>query len=166
MRFANADGFTLLEIVVVLFLLALTLVWSVPRFGRELTTAPDLRAARWILHTVERLKRAAVTDRQTYVLQIDVPANRLRVACESTPQTLPAGEGGIELQGGVSLLEVEYPGRTSPAEEADRIRFFPQGYSDWAVIHLALDGRRRFSFQVEPFLARARLLETESGSVH
>jgi prepilin-type N-terminal cleavage/methylation domain-containing protein len=161
----RTDGFTLLEIVVVLGLLGLTLLFTVPRFSYMLNMDPALRASRWILNTVQKLKRSAVADQRTYVLQIDVPANRLWVTTEADAAVAfpPPAAPGIELSGEASLLDVVYPGKEPPVQQTARIRFFPQGYSDRAVIHLALDGRRRFSFQVEPFLASARLLETYTG---
>jgi len=161
----HEHGFTLLEIVVVLALIGLTLFFTVPRFGHLASRDPALRASRWILATVAHLKRAALTDQRTYALQIDVPANRLWVASESDADpSAPSAKGGIELTGQATLLDVEYPaGQAPPSGQTARIRFFPQGYSDRAIIHLAPDGHRRFSFWVEPFLSSARLFETYVG---
>lgn len=161
----RADGFTLLEIVVVLGLLGLMLLFTVPRFGHLLNVDPALDASRWILNTVENLKRSAVADQRIYILQIDVPANRLWVTREPATgdATPPSAAGGIELSGQANLLDVAYPGKEPPLQQTARIRFYPQGYSDRAIIHLALDDHRRFSFQVEPFLASAKLLETYTG---
>ena len=161
----RADGFTLLEIVMVLGLLGLILLFTVPRFGYLLNTDPALGASRWILNTVENLKRSAVADQRIYILQIDVPANRLWVTGDPDAAVAfpPPASGGIELSGQASLLDVAYPGKEPPKQQTARIRFFPQGYSDRAIIHLALDDHRRFSFQVEPFLSSAKLLETYTG---
>ncbi len=165
-RKTRARGFTLLEVMVVLALAALTLVFTVPRLGLAPVTDPGLRAARWILTTVESLKRSAVVEQRVYTLHVDVPSNRLWVTreAEAGDRPAPAVGGGLELAGRARLLGAACPGSGQAAETGAAIRFFPQGHSDPATIDLTVDGDRRLSFRVEPFLARARLLDTGAGA--
>lgn len=158
---SRRNGFSLLEIMVVLALISLTLVFAVPRFGASVAGDPALGASRWILLTVARLKREAALDQQLRTLHLDIGTGRMWITRgeKPPPEATWTVEGGLDLDHRVRLMDVEYPSRDKVIQDVARIRFHPQGYSDRAIIHLETDDQRRFSFQIEPFLAQAKLFE-------
>jgi len=150
-----------LEILVVLSLIGLTLFAVLPRPTALPGDDPALRAARWIVHTVAALQRESLLQQKIYTLHLDPAAGRLHVSNDNAeaPETaIPA----LELKRGVRLTGVSDLTSSPSTANHFRIRFFPDGYSDRAVIHLAAEDGRRFAFALEPFLAGVTLLEGEA----
>ena len=161
----QAQGFTLLEILVTVTLIGIFLLVTVPRLPTPLSADPARRASRWILNTVSVLKREAVCRQTPFTLHVDMAANRLRVTHEAGrgPAAPASALSSLSLEGGVRLTDVQYPQKGIVAAGDAPIRFYPQGYSDRAIIHLTAADNRRFSFVVEPFLSRARMIEGVKG---
>jgi len=153
-------GFTILEVLVVLSLVGLILFAVLPRPAGLPGDDPALRAVRWIVHTVAALKREALLQQGQYTLHLDPAAGRFRVSSDGAAPNTPIAP--LELKRGVRLASVS--DLTSPPSTATelRIRFFPDGHSDRAVIHLAAEDGRRFALEVEPFLAGVTLLQEKA----
>jgi general secretion pathway protein H len=152
-------GFTLIELVVVMSLLALMLYVAIPRLQNDLLSDGTLRAARWIIAQVRTLQEEAVRVQATFSLHLDLTANRLWVTDErmDAAQQEAAEDAAYRLPRGVSLREVAYPGGNRQTVGVAQIRFYPEEVSDMALIHLSDDGGREFSFRIEPFLAGVKL---------
>ena len=157
-RCGRESGFTLLELVVVMSLLALMLYVAAPRLQNDLLSDGTLRAARWIIAQVRTLQQEAVRAQTTFSLHLDMAAGRLWVTHEAMDAGLQAAaeDAAYRLPRGVRLQEVAYPGGRQ-TEGVAVIRFYPQEFSDMALIHIADDGGREFSFRIEPFLAGVKL---------
>ena len=140
-------------------LLTLMLYVAVPRLQNDLLSDGTLRAARWIIAQVRSLQQEAVRAQDTFSLHLDLAAGRLWVTHEAmdAAQQAVAEDAAYRLPRGVSLREVDYPGGRRQTDGVAQIRFYPQEVSDMAVIHIADDGGREFSFRIEPFLAGVKL---------
>jgi prepilin-type N-terminal cleavage/methylation domain-containing protein len=152
------SGFTLLELVVVMSLLAVMLYVAVPRLQNDLLSDGTLRAARWIIAQVRSLQQEAVQAQTTFSLHLDLAGGRLWVTHEAmdAAQQAAAEDGAFRLPRGVRLREVAYPGGRQ-TDGVALIRFYPGEFSDMALIHIVDDGGREFSFRIEPFLAGVKL---------
>ncbi|MFY9941200.1 MAG: prepilin-type N-terminal cleavage/methylation domain-containing protein [Desulfobacterales bacterium] len=153
------DGFTLIELVVVMSLLALMLYVAIPRLQNDLLTDGTLRVARRIIAQVRTLQEEAVRVQATFSLHLDLTANRMWVTDErmDTAQQDAAAEAAYRLPRGVSLMAVAYPDGNRQTIGVAQIRFYPQEVSDMALIHISDEGGREFSFRIEPFLAGVKL---------
>lgn len=154
-------GFTLIELVVVMSLLALMLYVAIPRLQNDLLTDGTLRAARWIIAQVRMLQQESVRVQATFSLHLDLAAGRLWVTDEDmdAEQREEAEDAAYRLPRGVSLQAVAYPDGNRQTDGVAQIRFYPEEVSDMALIYLADDAGREFSFRIEPFLPGVKLLQ-------
>lgn len=122
-------GFTLLEILIVAFLIGILSVVFMPRIGKRF--AFDLENAGEILKAELRYAgERAIATGQTHRLVIDLDGQRLRL--EQSELTEPPGV--YELPGSPALLELTPP---KPVQESKPV---PERQGDWH--ELAVDGVR------------------------
>ncbi|MBI2883506.1 MAG: GspH/FimT family pseudopilin [Candidatus Methylomirabilis oxyfera] len=174
-------GFTLLELVVVLFILTLVTALIAPAFSRSFGQA-QLKAATRDLAALCRFARTqaitsqdvleVVLDRQTnsyWMRGSDWIAGRL----SGTNQVLPAQDPAQPIQNpqvrvrflpaGVSLKSVVID--TGPLREDERgaIVFFPQGSSTGGSINLSDEKGRGYRIVVDPSVGLVRVSTAENA---
>ena len=154
-------GFTLIELVVVMSLLALMLYVAIPRLQNDLLTDGTLKASRWIMTQVRTLQEKSVREQRTFTLNLDLGEGRMWVTHPAMDevQQAAAEDGAYRLPQDVTLRDVAFPGGIRQAIGIARIRFYPEEYADMAMIHLADTDGREFSFRIEPFLPGVKLFE-------
>jgi prepilin-type N-terminal cleavage/methylation domain-containing protein len=162
-RSANSTcirGFSLVELVVVLFLIGIMLSFTLPRFHDTILTNHTQSVSRRIIATVQSLKERSVRDQKLYILHVNLDTRRLWVTHEpmSVEERENAKQKGYALPDDVVLLDVETPGKGKIASGQADIHFYKKGYSDRALIHIEDDDHQR-SFLIETFLSRVRLYE-------
>ena len=81
--FISTNGFTLIELIVVIALISIMLLVAVPNFSGFLFTDHTNKTARWIMTKVKLLKERAVCDQKNYVLNADLDSNFLWVTDET-----------------------------------------------------------------------------------
>ena len=153
-------GFTLIELLVVMAILTIIIAIGVPPLQNALIVDHVKEAARWIILKEPTLKERAVSEQKIYRLHVDMDTNRFWISDESMDedQLLDAARQGFELTGDLEVLDVEYPNAETISAGLAEIGFYPQGYSDRAIIHLK-DNDARLSFEVEPFLSNVIMVE-------
>jgi prepilin-type N-terminal cleavage/methylation domain-containing protein len=159
------QGFTLIELIVVITLISLMLFFVIPRFQVDVLSDNTNKVSRWIMLKVHSLKEKAVREQKLYVLHISLDSNRLWVTSEIMSQEeLQAAEAnGYELSDNINLLDVEYPDEEKISDGRADIYFYKKGYSDKAIIHISNDDNERRSFLIEPFLSHVRLYDKYIG---
>ncbi len=161
---ANLEGFTLMELIVVVTLLSILLVFAIPRFETNVFLDDASRSSRWIIGKIQMLKESAMRDQKQYVLHFNLDTNEVWETNESmSPEDQEqAMLDSSEIPGGLRVIDVAYPNRETVNSGMADIRFFKGGYSDKALIHTEED-ETRWSFLVEPFLSEVRLIEGYAG---
>jgi len=158
------DGFTLLELMVVISLLGIMLALTVPRFHETLFLDESKTSSRWIIGKIQALKEAAVRNQKNYTLHIDLDSDRFWETDESmSPEAIETAAVNAEsLPSGLRITDIEYPihGKINSGQ-AD-IEFYRNGYSDKVFIHLQ-DGETQVSYLIEPFLSEVSRYETYIG---
>ena len=159
------QGFTLIELIVVITLISLMLFFAIPRFQVDVLSDNTNKASRWIMLKVHSLKEKAVREQKLYVLHISLDSNRLWVTSEimSQEEFQAAEANGYELSDNINLLDVEYPDEEKISVGRADIYFYKKGYSDKAIIHISNDDNERRSFLIEPFLSHVRLYDKYIG---
>ncbi|HTS93553.1 MAG TPA: GspH/FimT family pseudopilin [Stellaceae bacterium] len=125
-------GFTLMEMVVVLAVLALVLALVPPLLGGSRARAELEASARAIVAGLRETRALAMTQGRAQVFALDLAKGLYRGAGEKGTQSLPPG---------VQSALVTAAGERIGAAAAG-IRFFPDGSSTGGRVTLARDGRR------------------------
>ncbi len=161
----QSNGFTLIELIVVISLISIIIFVSVPRFHNE--TLPDntKKVSRWIMLTSQSLKEKSFCDQKLYTMHVNMESRRLWVTDESMSEdeVLKAGQKGFMIPDDVEALDVEFPGNNKIISGLANINFYANGYSDMALIHIKDNDDNQLSFLIEPFLSKVKLYETYSG---
>jgi prepilin-type N-terminal cleavage/methylation domain-containing protein len=157
--FFKHNGFTLIELIVVISLISLMFFFAIPRIQVDVLSDNSQKASRWIMLNVSALKEKAVHDQKRYALHLSIDSNRLWITSDtlSAEELEGATEIGYELPEDIKLLDVEYPNKEKISVGRADIYFYKKGYSDKAIIHITNDDNEVLSFLIEPFLSRARL---------
>ena len=155
-------GFTLIELIVVIALLSIMLVISIPRFHNVLVADSAGKTSRWFIGTTKALRESALKEQKRYTLHIDVDAGTLWTSDASMTEEaiLEASSSGYRLPDDVRLLDVEFPVNGKVSTGRADILFYPQGYSDQALIHLDGEDSVSLTYSIEPFLSEIGIYET------
>jgi len=156
----NEAGFTFLELVVVISILALLFFFSLPSLDSYIFTDPSKKVARLIASTVQDLKQRALTDHKEYRLHIASDTGEIWVEESSMDEkaSAEARKNGLSLP---QDMVVDLPGHDASGGESSAeamVRFYPRGYSDRAEILLVRD-EQRLLLVVEPFLSQVEIVE-------
>jgi len=158
------NGFTLIELIVVISLISIIIFVSVPRFHNK--TLPDntRNVSRWIMVTSRHLKEKSFCDQKLYTMHIDMEGRQLWFTDESMSeeQILKAGQKGFMVPDDVEVLDVEFPGNNKIISGLVDIHFYTDGHSDMALIHIQDNDNNQLSFLIEPFLSKVKLYEKYS----
>jgi len=124
-RFQNRAGFSLLELLVVLMLLALLTAVVIPSLGRGLSTAKLKTSSREIAASIRLARSKAVSEQQVYLLGFDLAKNEVRLSgLNSTYRK------SFELPDGVHLTRVSLLETRVEEETKDPFFYFmPNGNS-------------------------------------
>ncbi len=160
----HRNGFTLLELIVVISLLGIMLVFTVPRFHETLFLDETKTGSRWIIGKIQALKEAAVRNQKHYTLHIDLDSERFweTDAAMSAEDLENASLNAGSLPSGLKIADIEYPIRGKISSGRADITFYKNGYSDKVLIHLQ-DGEEFISYLIEPFLSEVAQYETYAG---
>ncbi|MFQ5484797.1 MAG: prepilin-type N-terminal cleavage/methylation domain-containing protein [Desulfobacterales bacterium] len=162
------NGFTLIELIVVISLISIILFLSIPRLQNVLVFDSTKKVARRILATVRFLKKTAVADQKRYILHVHLDANRLWITNESMSEAeIQQAEGkSYSLPDGVRISDVEYANKGKISSGTADIHFYKNAYSDYVWIHIENNRNRSLSFLIEPFQSKATLFENYVGFEH
>jgi general secretion pathway protein H len=144
----RASGFTILEMLVVLMLIALIAAVTIPTFSGGVSTTALKTAAREVAAGLRLARGQAIAQRSESVLELDVASRSFRVPPDPRVHALPPG---IELK----LFTAQ---RDLVSDQVGAVRFYPDGGSNGGRITLAA-GERKFDVDVDWLTGRVAILE-------
>ena len=147
-RHAAARGFTLLEMLVVLAIMALVAALVLPTFGSGVSTSELRSSARQIAAGLRAARSEAVSQRRETFLVLDLEGRRFKVDRDPKEYTLPPR---IEMK----LFTAQ---RDIVDAKTGAIRFYPDGGSNGGRITVAA-GERKFDIDVDWLTGRVAILE-------
>jgi len=131
-------GFTLLELLVVMVLMALVTGVVAPRIANVLPGAQFKQTAREMTITLRQARQQAMTRGREAIVRFDLAARSYG----------PSPSGASRSWGERMALEVQVPESQMRVAEQPSIVFYPDGSSSGARIELA-QGGRRMAIQVD-----------------
>ncbi len=163
-------GFTLVELIVVMALIAVFLAFTLPKFksaglfNRQTGGMDDLA------RVITMVKHRAIQENRDFFLHLDINGPRVWLThsdmdepgLEKARSEATEISGNLRLTGIVSAGESRF-GETVPGEKGSErtIRFSRHGYSDAVILHLTDPSGAPVSLKVAPFL-----METETIPNH
>jgi prepilin-type N-terminal cleavage/methylation domain-containing protein len=154
-------GFTLVELMVVLTIIAGLLAFSIPRFNRSgMFISPQKKGAADLAGLITSLKHRAIRENRDLVLHMDISSGRMWVTDTTMddPALADATATATAMPGNLRLLDIEFASQAgeSGADTGQNLsepvlRFSRHGYSDGAILHLVANNLP-VSLKVAPFL--------------
>jgi type II secretion system protein H len=161
-RKSHSNGFTLIELAVVVAILGIMIALVAPRLG-ELGEANLKRSARHLTGMIRFLHEESQAKKTEYRLRFDIQDGRywaetFKILSESTGEfqkttSVIAGEGS--LFGQTTFRDI----KAGSHPEEPYILFTPDGWVESTIIHLRDGSDRDFSLLVKPLTGNTELLE-------
>ncbi|MCD4736124.1 MAG: prepilin-type N-terminal cleavage/methylation domain-containing protein [Bacteroidales bacterium] len=154
------SGFTLIELMVVISIVAILLLFSFPVFRDIGLFSDSASQVGNIVRLINDLKKRAVEANVDFILHMDLGSGMVWVTDDAMEDKAKeaAKEKGVRLSDGLTILDVEFPGIKETGPREYRIRFRKQGYSDFALIHI-IEGENNITLKIEPFLSQVQFLD-------
>jgi len=156
------NGFTLMELLVVMVLLSLLTVFAVPKIRTSLFTDQLKATARKLIGLVNETGMRARIEHQPYQLFFD-PAARVftvRAVAGNKGTNAPPSIRPLHLSSGVRVVDFSsvHGGKRDSGEL--KLMISPKGYVDKTLIHLQDDSGRDITLVLSPFLGVTRLYDS------
>ena len=158
-RYKKISGFTLIELIVVISIVATLLLFSFPVFRHTILFYDSAGQAGDIIRLINDLKKRAVAQNVDYLMHMDPGSGIVWVTNDNMDYEAKetAKEKAVPLSDKIEIVDVEFPGNKETDGMEHRIRFRKQGYSDFALIHI-IESEKNITLKIEPFLSRVQLL--------
>jgi type II secretion system protein H len=156
------EGFTLIELMIVIAVLGVMLTLVIPRLG-ELGEANMKRSARHLTGMIRYLRDESQARKAVYRLRFDVQGGRYwaEVMAQTSDKTVEfrpvqsaIGSGG-SLSGQTTFRDVQ----AASHPDDPYIQFTPDGWVENAVIHLRDGDGKDFTLLVNPLMGSTELRE-------
>jgi prepilin-type N-terminal cleavage/methylation domain-containing protein len=164
----GARGFTLLEIAVVIFIMALVMSLAMPYFG-GLGSAQLKSEARRLAGRATYLYDQAATQKVIYRMTFDLDHDAYFVMrldpYSAHPKFVPyggLGEPMMVMPAGVKIRDVSVEGIGSAKAGAISCIFYPDGYVDATVVHMMTVSGKVLTISINPLTGNVAV---ESGDV-
>ena len=159
-RYGSDQGFTLIELIVVMVLLAMMTVVALPKIRSSLFTNQLRATARRFIGLVAETGQEARSKMIEMQLRFDPDQHRFtsRPAAEAATDFSKRDSAGMSVPESVQVVDVSSVHGGTQSRGAMVIRFSPRGYVDKTVIHFR-DDEGELSIFLSPFLGVTRVFE-------
>ncbi len=156
-KITELNGYTLVELTIVVFLIGTMLTLTVPRI--QFLSDDPKGDTRKFIGKIRDIKGRAVRDRNAYQLHLDLSSDEIWVSSEAGPdqdtddQVLDGPLGDAEEdRKKMPVIDVHFPhsGKENSGEVV--IHFSKEGYVEPAMVHLGTRVEDAYSVHLSPFL--------------
>ena len=163
--FRREQGFTLIELIVVVVLIGVTLALTIPRFRYSFLSDHLKASTRRMAGLINNLSQEAVREHMDYLLYFDLSSNAYWTENPGLTEEgrMFAREEAVHLPEGVTLLSVWKRGDEKRVTGEVHIRITKKGYLQPAIIHLGADDGRSFTLYLQTFAGRVEILDGYVG---
>ncbi|MGH7986065.1 MAG: pilus assembly FimT family protein [Candidatus Binataceae bacterium] len=155
-----ARGFTLIEIAVVLFIIGLVMTLAMPYFG-SLQRASLRSQAHQLAVRASYLYEEAAAQKVVLRINFDLTHNTYFVTRMDpfAPRPIYVAETGlagqrVQLPPNVRIVDITVEGLGTFKRGMVQCQFYPSGYADGAVIHMADEHGDAYTLNINPLTGR------------
>lgn len=154
------NGYTLIELAVVVFLLGLMLFLAVPRVRENLIGDGIRTTVRHLCGAVRELRADAIREQVDYVLHLDLNSHAFwTYSLDMTPEKRDEKKrAAFHFPEGVRIADVSQIGVEKKSDGEIAVRFFKKGHVQPTIIHLRKDDRY-FTLVLSPFSGSVKVYE-------
>lgn len=151
----NQEGFTLIELVVVISLLGIFFLVATPKF-KDITEVNIKSASRRLTGTIRYLYSEAVFKKKIYKLVFDIDTSEYWVEVVEGNEFVAPSDSFVQrekLPTGVSFKDITTErslGKTEKGRD-EFILFMPTGFVEPAVIHLVTEDGLAYTLATKPY---------------
>ena len=159
----DSSGFTLIEILVVMVILGGFLLLAVPRFG-DFADVNIKSASRNLSGTIKYLYNESIFKKNIYKLAFDLDNNEYWVEYMQDNQFVVSNDPVLKrkrLPDGISFEDIftERTQQTVNSGDDTFILFLPNGFVDYAVIHLNSSGDNSYTIETKPYTGGTKIYD-------
>jgi prepilin-type N-terminal cleavage/methylation domain-containing protein len=156
-------GFTLIELSIVVLIIAIVTYFAFPRL-RSLSGAELSASTRRLAQTTRYLYEEAALRGSVLTLFFDLDQQQYWVAHPEEGTGYPIEDTDllarrVALPEGVRITDVDVPGIGTISQGLVPARFYPEGYADQALVHLADADGHTYTVRIDPLRGRGEVLE-------
>ena len=161
----KTDGFTLIELAIVIIIVGLMLSITVPVVRDSLLHDDLKKASRKLAATITWLRTKSVSEYKDHDLIFDLEEGKYWHSSSdlSDAQRIEIKEQAHTLPGDVTILDIDkYIDKNGSGKKVDgttKIKFSRKGYIGYTLIHLKDKSDRKFTLVLEPFLGKTKIME-------
>jgi len=157
-------AFTLIEILVVMFLIGAFLAIAVPRF-KDITDVNIKSASRQLSGTIKYLYNEAIFKKNVYRLVFDLDNQEYWVEYLDGNQFTAALDPILKkkkLPSGISFSDIYTERTTEKVDKGNEVFlvFLPTGFVDFAVIHLETTSQNYYTIVTKPYTGGTRVFDS------
>ena len=158
--FKHTNGFTLIELIMVIVLIGLMFGITVPRFRESLVNDSLNAASLKLIGLVQDLRERAISGQVSYILHLDIPEKRIwAFASTATEEEQEAArERAFKLPADGTIQGV-WSWSSGKFFNEGTIYFSRKGYIEESMIHLQSEDGRELSLELTPFLGKIKIHE-------
>jgi prepilin-type N-terminal cleavage/methylation domain-containing protein len=163
-NYSSQAGFTLIELIVVMFIISLLFVFALPDLSHRIMRDDTELAINRIIQNIQKLKQESAAQNKDLYMCFQMANNIVSMGEISDEDQISDPESGssFTLTDNISIENIIFSDNRTNTETKPCIGFYKKGYSDWAVIHLSTENGKPFSLVVHAFLHK---IQTHEGYV-
>jgi len=161
-RFSN--GFTLLELVIVLVIIGISLGYVGPRLFTGFSSSNLDKASRDIMAVIQFARSTALTQHKTHYLHFDIDQSWVGVyPLPETSGIVPEMIIQRELPKGVSITGIKSPYQNEKEQGSMDLKVTPEGIVEQGVIYLEGSFGKIYTLMIKPFSGAVRVYDRLVG---
>lgn len=163
-RFANQQGFTLLELIIVCLLITVSLAFSVPNLRQALVIDQLAANSRKVMALIKEVRNLAAQKQQPYLIHFDLDRKKIwyqqDVPASKEEKKQEHHHPSIQFPPSVRIQDLQI-GTTEKKTSGEVVLWVNrQGYLEQTILHLADDQDNIISLIFSPFYRTIKAYDT------
>jgi general secretion pathway protein H len=157
----ESNGYTLIELTVVIILIGIILSVTLPRIQDSILTDNFKGTTRRMINLINQLRNDAIRENKDFSLHLDLESNQYWVESPDMSDEVraEAHAKASVIPEGVRMVDIWLQGSGKKMMGEADIWFSRKGYIQPSVIHLRSEDDREFTLILKPFLGKVEILD-------